>query len=113
MCHLRSLLLEDRLDRWSGHQPLYPRVVILVASDIERLILADPRNQAVPRQERQIGVCALVTNEVFLALEAAINDADHTDHFLAVPLNSAWDLLGVEINEPCRLAIVGACEKVI
>jgi hypothetical protein len=65
----------------------------------------------VPRQERQISVCALVADEVFLALKATIDDTDHTDHFLAVSLDGARDLLRVDFSEPCCLAIIGSCGK--
>ena len=63
-------------------------------------------NRDVPRDERQIRDRHLVPDQILLLREHRVEHPENALDLVVVPLDRAWDLLGVEKLEPRRLAEV-------
>lgn len=78
------------------------RELLLPAGDM----LAEEIKRPVPRDEREIRIRHSVANKVFLSDKNVVEDAEDAAYFLRVALDSARDLLGVEVYEPGSLSEV-------
>ena len=98
--------LHIRLNHLLHHRPvsqtLHPSgiVWIILVDDIDSIIASSEGNRIRPVDKAQVGVGALVANEVLLAFQGIIEDhRDAYDLFL-VALDDRWYLLGMEVGEP-------------
>jgi len=103
LCHLyhhQFLLINFR--QMPNHSPRKSRVVLLEINFGDQHV----HDRHIPRDERQVRDRHLVSNQILLLREHVVQYLEHPLDLIVVPLNCAWDLLGVESLEPRRLAEV-------
>lgn len=68
--------------------------------------LEHDRDNHIPSDEAQVGIRALVSDKVFLALKPVVQDHGDAFGFVFVALDGGGEFLGVEAGEPDGLAEV-------
>ena len=72
----------------------------VITLEIDLHLAGDVGSQLVPRDEAQISVRALVTNEVFFALQNGVQNHGDTLNLVDITVLCRLHLLGMEIVEP-------------
>jgi len=104
------LLREHLLDRWPLLQLLQPSIVVrCLLLDVE-ILRFEIRKHGGPRDEGQIRVRALPTNQITITvlLQHRVQDLSDTLCLVLIAFNGAGEFLVVEHGEPSSLTKVGA-----
>jgi len=95
----RSPVLQDLGNGWTGLDTLQPGV-----EGGEVCLKVDPvsekEHNGIPRHERRICIAKFATDEEFLVLQGAVEDAGNATNLIDVAVDSAGELLGVVEGEP-------------
>lgn len=112
-CHLRCPSLKCLLHRWPFREALEPPCVIRVLLfQVGQLpVLPNPRYHVEPRNEGQVSNRILVSNQIVLSFQDAVEDLGYTFDLLDVTFRRRGDALRMEMNEPGCLSKVGALAR--
>lgn len=98
----------DLLNSGTRLHAVHPRLHLGVLGVEVILAREDHGNRPLPRNEREVGVRALVADEPLAAVERPLEDAADAANLVLIPLDGEGDLLGGVVHEPEGLAVVGA-----
>lgn len=104
------LLREHLLDRWPLLQLLQPSIIVrCLLLDVE-ILRFEIRKHGGPRDEGQIRVRALPTNQITITVlfQHRVQDLSDTLCLVLIAFNGAGEFLVVEHGEPSSLTKVGA-----
>ena len=102
-----GLLIQNLLGRRPAHHPLHPSVVVgVVLLHLFHLpfVTEEERGHRAPSDKGEIGIGALVADEVLFTLESLVQDAVDADDLLLVALDGGLEALVMEIPEPVQSA---------
>ena len=87
LSHSLLLVLGYLLNCRTGSQAIDPRLVVGIRFPVDLVRPSGIRCNLCPRHEAQIGICAFIPNQIFLALQGSVQHTCDTFDFLGVTLN--------------------------